>query len=86
MNEEGKSSYQIASHSNSILHEYNYVKEFEEGINRMYREMANAGLPDSEYRTVEFMVYATLKNHKWVESRTNPEFWNDAIPKLIMIE
>lgn len=50
-----------------FLHEYEYVKEFGEGVDRMYREMEAAGLPEPEYRTVEFMLYATLKNHKWVE-------------------
>ncbi len=50
-----------------FLHEYDYVKEFGEGVDRMYREMNDAGLPEPEYRTVEFMVFATLKNHKWVE-------------------
>ena len=49
-----------------FLHEYEYVKEFGEGVDRMYREMEAAGLPEPEYRTVEFMLYATLKNHKWV--------------------
>lgn len=34
-------------------------------VDRMYREMEAAGLPEPEYRTVEFMLYATLKNHKW---------------------
>ncbi|MCD7752210.1 MAG: putative DNA binding domain-containing protein [Lachnospiraceae bacterium] len=51
-----------------FLHEYEYVKEFGEGVDRMYREMSEAGLPEPEYRTVEFMVFATLKNHKWVEN------------------
>lgn len=32
--------------------------------------MAEAGLPNPEYRTVEFMVYATLKSHKWEETHT----------------
>lgn len=48
-----------------FLHEYEYVKEFGEGVDRMFREMEAAGLPAPEYRTVEFMVYATLKNQKW---------------------
>ncbi|MCD7921181.1 MAG: hypothetical protein LUG27_01800, partial [Clostridiales bacterium] len=52
-----------------FLHEYDYVKEFGEGVDRMYREMNDAGLPEPEYRTVEFMVFATLKNHKWVENQ-----------------
>lgn len=54
-----------------FLHEYGYVKEFGEGVDRMYREMSEAGLPEPEYRTVEFMVFATLKNHKWVENQRN---------------
>jgi hypothetical protein len=37
----------------------------------MYREMDAAGLPDSEYRMVAFMLYATIKNQKWVESHGN---------------
>ncbi|MCD8049051.1 MAG: putative DNA binding domain-containing protein [Clostridia bacterium] len=53
-----------------FLHEYEYVKEFGEGVDRMYREMSEAELPEPEYRTVEFMVFATLKNHKWVENQT----------------
>ena len=48
-----------------FLREYEYVKEFGEGVDRMFREMEAAGLPAPEYRTVEFMVYATLKNQKW---------------------
>ena len=31
----------------------------------MFREMEAAGLPEPEYKTVEFMVYGTLKNHNW---------------------
>lgn len=50
-----------------FLHEYEYVKEFGEGVDRMYREMENAGLPEPEYRTIEFMVYATIRNQKWTD-------------------
>ena len=56
-----------------FLHEYEYVKEFGEGVDRMFREMEAAGLPDPEYRTVEFMVYATIKNQKWVENHKNSQ-------------
>ena len=48
-----------------FLHTYEYVKEFGEGVDRMFREMEAAGLPEPEYKTVEFMVYGTLKNHNW---------------------
>lgn len=43
-----------------------YVKEFGEGVDRMYREMAIAGLPDPEYHVSSFMLCATLKNQKWI--------------------
>lgn len=39
-----------------LLHEYEYVREFGEGVDRMYYEMEQAGLPDPEYRTEAFMV------------------------------
>ena len=56
-----------------FLHEYEYVKEFGEGVDRMFREMEDAGLPEPEYRIVEFMLYATLKNQKWVEKQKSPQ-------------
>lgn len=56
-----------------FLHEYEYIKEFGEGVDRMFREMETAGLPNPEYRTVEFMVYATIKNQKWVENHKNSQ-------------
>lgn len=48
-----------------LLHEYEYVREFGEGVDRMYREMEEAGLPEPEYKTVAFMVHATIKNKKY---------------------
>lgn len=35
-------------------HVYGYVKEFGEGVDRMYRGIEKAGLPVPEYRAVEF--------------------------------
>ena len=43
-----------------------YVCEFGEGVERMYREMEETGLPDPEYKTVAFMVHATIKNEKYL--------------------
>ena len=40
------------------------VKEFGEGVDRMFREMAEAGLPAPEYMQNEFMVYATIRQAK----------------------
>lgn len=48
-----------------LLNEYDLVKEFGEGVDRIYRDMADAGLPEPEYRQAEFMLYATLKNKNW---------------------
>lgn len=45
----------------AFLHEYDYVQEFGEGVDRMYREMENAGLPAPEYRDVAFMLNAAEK-------------------------
>lgn len=48
-----------------LLNEYDLVKEFGEGVDRIYRDMAQAGLPEPEYRQSDFMLYATLKNKNW---------------------
>ena len=40
------------------------MKEFGEGVDRMYREMEEAGCPAPEYKQVEFMVYATIRQKK----------------------
>ena len=53
----------------ALLHEYEYVREFGEGIDRMFFEMKQAGLPEPEYRTEAFMVYATIKNKKFLERK-----------------
>ena len=49
-----------------LLHEYEYVREFGEGVDRMYREMEEADLPEPEYKTVAFIVHATIKNKKYL--------------------
>lgn len=43
---------------------YKYVKEFSEGVDRMYRELEKEGLPVPEFRQQDFMFYATVKNKK----------------------
>ncbi|MCI5829954.1 MAG: ATP-binding protein [Treponema sp.] len=64
-----------------FLHEYEYVREFGEGIDRMYREMEEAGLPEPEYKTVSFMVQATIKNKMYrAEHNSNvPKPQNEAL-------
>ena len=39
-----------------FMREYKLVKEFGEGVDRMFREMAEVGSPAPEYKQVEFMV------------------------------
>ncbi len=48
-----------------LLTEYEFVKELGEGVDRIYREMAEAGLPEPEYRQADFMLSAILKNKNW---------------------
>lgn len=48
----------------AYMHEYKLVKEFGEGVDRMYREMEEAGCPAPEYKQGDFMVYATIWQHK----------------------
>ena len=45
-----------------LLTEYDLVKEYGEGVDRIYRDMEEAGLPEPVYRQSDFMLYATLKN------------------------
>ncbi len=46
----------------AFLHEYDYVQEFGEGVDRMYREMEKAGLPAPEYNNIAFMLNVTIRN------------------------
>ena len=41
---------------------YNYVKEYGEGIDRMCREMADAGLQEPRYYTNAFLLQAVVYN------------------------
>ena len=57
----------------TLLKDYEYVKEFGEGVDRMYREMAELGLPEPEYSTVAFMTNVVVKNNinKKIEKNEN---------------
>ena len=46
----------------AYLHEYDYVQEFGEGVDRIYRELEAVGLPAPEYHDVAFMLHATVRN------------------------
>ncbi len=45
-----------------FLQEYDYVKEFGEGVDRMFKEMVNAGLPEPEYNDNAFILNTTIRN------------------------
>ncbi len=44
-----------------MLHEYEYVREFGEGIDRVFREMAEVGQPAPEFKQNDFMLRATIR-------------------------
>ena len=45
----------------AYMHEYKLVKEFGEGVDRMFREMEEAGNPAPEFKQQDFMVLATKR-------------------------
>ena len=44
------------------MRDYNFVKEYGEGVDRMCRELEAAGLQSPEYRVNAFMLQATIRN------------------------
>ena len=65
-----------------FLQEYDYVKEFGEGVDRMFKEMAAAGLPAPEYSDNAFMLNATIRNGA---INANNEVINGAINEAIKL-
>lgn len=55
-------SFSMDCRIEAFLHEYDYVQEFGEGVDRMYKEMEKAGLPAPEYKDVAFMLHVTIRN------------------------
>lgn len=61
-----------------FLHQYEYVKEFGEGVDRMFKEMEDAGLPAPEYVDNAFMLNVTIRNGKIIgELKDNNGELND---------
>lgn len=50
-----------------FLRDYNFVKEYGEGVDRMCRELEAVGLQSPEYRLNAFMLQATIRNHLSLE-------------------
>ncbi|MCM1268707.1 MAG: winged helix-turn-helix transcriptional regulator [Bacteroidales bacterium] len=66
-----------------FLHEYDYVQEFGEGVDRMFQEMEAVGLPAPEYRNNAFMLNATIRNEVINEAING--VINEAINEVINI-
>lgn len=47
----------------AYMHEYKLVKEYGEGVDRMHRELEEAGNPAPEFKQQDFMVLATIRQH-----------------------
>lgn len=58
-----------------LLGEYDLVKEFGEGVDRIYRDMEKAGLPEPIYKQTDFMLTAELRNKCYGEAAGTG--WND---------
>lgn len=54
-----------------FLKAYKYVKEYGEGVNRMYNEMKNAGLPGPTFYRNNFMLQTVIRNNKFLDSIVN---------------
>lgn len=73
-----------------LLVEYDLVKEFGEGVDRVFRDMEEAGLPEPVYRQSDFMLYATLRNKNYgVEDVSGDSLSHSAIetdlsPELLL--
>ncbi|MHB1455205.1 MAG: ATP-binding protein [Saccharofermentanales bacterium] len=65
-----------------FLRSYKYVKEFGEGIDRMFLELESVGLKDPKYELVAFMTKVTIENN--VSSiKNDSEAINEAINEAI---
>ena len=56
-----------------VMHDYGFVKEFGEGIDRIFNEMSAVGLPAPEFSQTGFILRATIKkvnNGKTTEKTT----------------
>ena len=67
-----------------FLHEYEYVQEFGEGVDRLYEVMDAAGLPQPEYKVDAFMLYATIRNKVGDNHQVNPQVNQQDNPQVSM--
>ncbi|MBR3435888.1 MAG: winged helix-turn-helix transcriptional regulator [Bacteroidales bacterium] len=69
-----------------FMREYKLVKESGEGVDRMFREMAEAGNPAPEYKQVEFMVKVRLNSALRDENGTEQKDGQDDIREKVTRE
>ena len=69
-----------------FLHEYEYVQEFGEGVDRLYEVMEAAGLPQPEYRVEAFMLYATIRNKVGETQQVSPQVNQQDNPQVSVSE
>ncbi len=66
----------------AFLRTYAFVREFGEGIDRIFREMEGAGLPDPQFHQQAFMTIAILRNGRTIipdtltKARGANEYWS----------
>lgn len=66
-----------------LLHEYEYVREFGEGVDRIYNEMKAAGFPEPEYKMESFMLYATIRTkYVPIDKSVTPQVTPQVTPKI----
>ena len=76
-----------------FLKAYNYVKEFGEGVDRMYNELTDTGVREPQYQLVAFLIKATVwmkvlkdegqektqeKGHENLSQRSDEAFVNES--------
>ena len=64
-----------------FLRDYNFVKEYGEGVDRMCRELEAVGLQSPEYRVNAFMLQATIRNRLASEGKAVFEAENHGLLK-----
>lgn len=52
-----------------FLKAYSFVKEYGEGVDRMYKELEAAGLQGPEYRVNAFMLQVTIRNNSTIDKK-----------------
>ena len=62
----------------AYMKEYKFVKEFGEGVKRIYSEMYDARLPEPTFKKQDFMTIATIKNNSLNENVPKNVPKNDA--------